>query len=434
MKTPLFRSVPLVLLAFFAYFGPSASARTFYVAPGGRDDTEATLGEPLGRPERAVRFAKAGDKIVLRGGVYDLQSSVYIDKAGVSLVNYPGEKPVLRAPVDESSPVVSMVVVVASRVLVSGIEVRGASYYGIKIDVDERKNPPRGVIIRNCRVGGTGRDCFKTFNADDLLIESCDIGPSGLRDDTNAEGIDSLGSHGVTVRNCRLHDIATAGICFKAGATDGLVEGCVIKNAKRSSGILLGQDTDAEFMRDGTPFEARRCVARNNIISNTSGSGVGTYAGESIRFENNTLVDVARETGAGVWVGVNRRGVGARGVSFTNNIVVQSGVRPFAYLLEMQGSFSAANNLYFSTGRPGYFRIERQKNVQTLALGAWRAATGSDGNSRIANPHLDAAKGFVLRAGSPALRRGARLPGLTRDFSGKARRTKGNVDIGARGN
>ena len=404
MNNFLRRARPFALFVLLFAARSQAEARTFYVSPGGRADTEGTLSAPLNQPERAVRFAGAGDTVVLRGGVYDVSSWVYIDKPGVSLVNYRGEHPVLRASNAENSKVPSVIIVTAPRVRIEGIEVRGGSYYGIKIDVDDAKNPARGVVVRNCRVGGTGRDCFKTFNADNLLIDGCNIGPSGLRDSSNAEGIDSIGSHGVTVRNCFVHDIATNGIYFKGGATDGLIEGCKIQNTRFSSGILLGQDTDAEFMRDGTPFEARRCVARNNLIINTTGSGVGTYSGDDIRFENNTLVNVARASGAGVWVGINRRGVGARGVVFKNNIVSLSGARPFAFLLKMAGSFTAQNNLYFAQNGQGVFRIEREE-VRTLPLAQWRAATGSDGNSRIGNPLLNPTN-LKPRAGSPALKNG----------------------------
>lgn len=375
-------------------------ARAIYVAPGGARDPQGTLADPWGDVSRAVRFAGAGDSILIRGGVYDLKQSVYLDKPGLSLSNYHSEKVVLRAPNDEKSDVPHVLVINKSNVTVSGLDIRGGSYYGVKIDVDDEKRPARNVVVRNCRVGNTGRDCFKTFNADALLIENCDIGPSGLRDDSNAEGIDSIGSHGVTVRNCRVHDIATNGIYFKGGTTDGLIENCVIKNTKRAAGILLGQDTDEEFMRDGTPFEARRCVARGNIIINTAGSGVGTFAGDGIRFENNTLINVARETGAGVWVGVNRRKVRARSVVFKNNVVSLSGARPFAYLLELSDSFAAQNNLYYAGGKSGYFRIERAGEVRTLPLAAWRAATRSDSASRIGNPLLDGK--FKPRVGSPA--------------------------------
>ncbi len=401
------RALALALFSCSFALCHQASARTIYVAPGGSGS--GAISAPLGDVSRAARAAGAGDKIVLRGGVYDLQKGVYLDKPGVSLVGFRGEKPVLRAPSDESSPVASVVVVTAPRVLVSGLEIRGGSYYGLKIDVDEAKTPARGVIVRGCRIGATGRDCVKTFNADQLLIESCNIGPSGLRDPSNAEGIDSIGSRGVKIRNCFVHDIATNGIYFKGGTTDGVVEGCHLQNMRFGSGILLGQDTDAEFMRDGTPFEARRCVARNNIVSGAAGSGVGTFSGENIRFENNTLLNVARQSGAGLWVVVNRRGVASRGVSFNRNIVVQSGARPFVFLQDMAGTLAAQNNLYFSTGNAGVFRIERQRSVRNLPLSVWRAAIGGDSGSRIANPLVDSARGYKPRAGSPALGRGVRI-------------------------
>lgn len=399
------RRLPTGLFAALGVFTACqpAQARTFYVAPNGNNSSPGTLAQPLADPARALNLASAGDTITLRGGRYNLTKPLSVSRDGLTIAAARGETVSLHAPIAQNAGVPNVFVITASRVTLSNLEIRGGSDYGVKVDVNDAKMPTRGVIIRHCRIADSGRDCIKTFNADQLLIESCDIGPSGRRDASNAEGIDSIGSHGVTVRNCFVHDTATNGIYFKGGATDGLIEGCRIQNTGRFAGLLLGQDTDAEWMRDGAKYEAMRCTARHNLIVNTGGAGMGTYSGDAIRFENNTLFNVARESGAGVWVGVNRRGVAARNVTLKNNIVVTSGARPLVFLLNAEGKLDADANLYFNAKGKGIFRIERAGRVTTLELPAWQRATGAEARSRFANPLLDAAKGFKPRAGSPAL-------------------------------
>lgn len=421
-------AIPLTLLGTSCRSG---QARTLYVAPDGSNGSAGTLAQPLADPASALRRAAPGDTVVLRAGRYDLAKPLRITEDGITLAGAPGEAALLAAPTSDEADVAHVVVITASRVTLSNLEIRGGSYYGVKIDVGEAGKPARSVTLRDCRIGGTGRDCVKTFNADDLLIEDCDIGPSGVRDASNAEGIDSIGSHGVTIRRNHVHDTATNGIYLKGGATDGLVEACRIENVAHAAGILLGQDTDAEFMRDGAQYEAIRCTARNNIVVNTGGAGLGTYSGDNISFQNNTLYNVARESSAGIWVGINRRNIAARAIDMKNNIVVTSGERPFVYLLKAQGPVDSDYNLFSTLGKAGHFRIERNGKVSTLTLSAWQQSTGGDKHSKNSAPRLDAANLFRPLSGSPAVSGGIELPGLTSDFRGKPRHKGKRFDIGA---
>ncbi len=323
-----------------------------------------------------------------------------------------------------------MFVVTASRVTLAGLDIRGGEYYGVKIDVDDHNIPTSHVTIRNCRISGSGRDCLKTFNADALLIEDCDIGPSGLRDPSNAEGIDSIGSHGVTIRRCHVHDTATNGIYLKGGATDGLVEACKVENTGHSAGILLGQSTELEFMRSGVRNEAIRCTARNNIIVNTGGSGLGTYSGAQVNFENNTLWNVAREGGAGIWIGINARRVPASKVTIRNNVIVMASTRPAVFLLNAEGFPSADYNLYWGRNGQVNFRIEIAGHVRMVELDAWRQMMRGETHSRLGVPLLDPIT-FQPLAGSPALDSGQKLIGVPLDFAGLSRPQGVACDIGA---
>jgi len=407
-----------------------AQARVIYVSPKGSDGANGTLKQPVATPSRALGLAADGDRIILRAGQYNLSKSLYVNKVGLTITAAPSEKVLLSASYEENSPVQNVVVITASKVTVANLEVRGGSYYGVKIDVDEAQNPAKGVVLRNLRISNTGRDCVKTFNADNLLIEKCNIGPSGVRDDSNAEGIDSIGSRGVVIRGCYVHDTATNGIYLKGGATDGLIERCRIVNTKHA-GILLGQDTDEEFMRGGVKYEAIRCTARNNIIANTKGAGMGTYSGDSINFENNTLYNVAQEIGAGVWIGINRRNVGARNVRVVNNIIVTSSNRPTWFLLNAEGWPKADINLYYNLSGKAVFRKESDGQATLFDLNGWKRASGTETRSRVVNPALDASNSFKPRPNSPAIGRGLKIQSLTTDFSGTPRLKSNNVTIGA---
>jgi hypothetical protein len=323
-------------------------------------------------------------------------------------------------------------VIVASDVSVVGLEIQGGSYYGIKIDVDASV-PTRNVRIQGCRIFGTGRDCIKTFNADSLLIEDCEIGPSGLRDPSNAEGIDSLGSVGVTIRRCYVHDTATNGIYLKGGARNGLVERCRVENTGGFGGILLGQDTDLEYMRDGVRYEAIDCVARNNVVIGTGAAGLGTYSGKNVRFENNTLYDVARKVQAGFWVVTNSRGIHSDGVTFKNNIVVVLSQRPIVFVLDLAGRLESDSNIYYGPRARPVFNRETTSISQflTLTFLQWQTAMRTDLHSQFIDPLIEPSDLCRPKPLSPAIDRGGVLGDVKEDYSGNPRPAGLAIDIGA---
>lgn len=374
------------------------SGRTIYVSPSGSIRGTGTLADPISDLSYALQISQENDQVIFRGGTYNIQSPLVVNTTGILLSNYQNETPILNVS-SASTPNVGYVLLIQkSRVEVRGLEIRGGESYGVKIDVEdpyEARIPTSGVIVRNCRVGYTGADCFKVFNADNLLIENCNIGPSGLIHPENAEGIDVIGSLGATVRNCFVHDTTTTGIYFKGGTTDGLIEYCTITNAG-NHGILLGQDTDPQSMRNpllpsnpnydplyndpnlehsANDPEARRCIARNNTISNTKDAGIGTFSGETILFENNNLTNVAQGDAGGFFVNFNRFHRSAHDVSFINNTIEMSGARPFVYMKKLAGTLTARSNHYRYTGSPNPFWLWPDwpnGSIQSLSFEQWR--------------------------------------------------------------
>lgn len=410
----------------------AAQARTIYVSPAGSDAAPGTSSEPLRTPGAGVERASAGDTVLLRGGRYLVTHYITIDKPKLTLASYPGETAAIVGPTDIKG-LVSIVIVIAPGVTVSGLDIQGSYYYGIKVDVCNGQ-PSRGVSIRGCHIHDTGADCIKSYQSDGLLVEDCDIGPSGVRDSSDAEGIDSVAAVGVVIRRCHIHDTATNGVYLKGGARDGLVEACRIENTNGFGGILLGQDTDLQFMRDGTRYEAINCTARNNIIIHTGAAGLGTYSGNNIRFENNTLCDVAETCQAAFWVVTNSRNVPSEHITFINNIVSMSAARPLIYVQNPIDKLACDYNIYFSKAGKYEFVVELTLGGQAYNkwnFSSWRREMDVDLHSRAADPLLNYANAYRPAQGSPALAGGLSLPDVRDDYLGASRPRDRACDIGA---
>ena len=413
-----------VLAAMGMAVATSTQGATWHVSSAAGGDGDGTADAPLNTVASAVEVAGAGDTIVVGKGRYVTTSAITIDKAGLKVIGVTGEMPVIAA----SEEVNTIFNVIASDVVLQDLVIRGG-YYGVKIDVND-KEPARRVVIRNCTIGATAADCIKAFNADGLRIEGCQIGPSGWKQPDNAEGIDVIGSIGVTIRGCVIQDTATNGIYLKGGTRNGLIERCLVLRAGHG-GILLGQDTDEEAMRDHAVNEAIDCVARNNIIIDTKSAGMGSYSGKNVSFLNNTLLNVARESQAGIWIVTNSREVPAEDVTVRNNIVSVGGDRPLLFMKDAAGMPNSDHNIFhIARGTERFVReigADESLNKQ-WTLAQWQKATGKDAHSRVGDPKVDARQ-FRPLAGSPAIGAGDSV-GVEDDYFGH-KRNGSAPDVGA---
>jgi hypothetical protein len=440
--------------------------RIIIVAPAGKDSNEGSLESPFATPEHAMSVAQAGDTVYLRTGNYTISNRLMIEKPRLRIATYPPDLPerAVLVGAKTADPVIfdyraddvsisdlkvvalsddtktNNVVVVYEGNYVSlvNLDVQGGNWYGIKVDAydgDPHKRPryTTGVIIRKCHVHNTGAKGIKTFNADRLLIEDTEVGHTGTRDPSNGEGIDSIGSKGVTVRRCYIHDTTTNGVYFKGGTVHGIVENSRIENTGRFAGILLGQDTSPQWMRDGVKFEAIDCVARNNVVINTGVAGLGTYSAYNIRLENNTLYDVAKDGQAALWVVWNRQNIRPQNVVIKNNIVVVQSHQPFVFVQHLTGRLISDSNIFYNPSGEYEFRRESgpQNRRVSWDLRAWRRNMKVDGHSQLVDPEIDVGNLCRLRPGSPAIGRGEILPDVDFDYSGVRRGRHRGFDIGA---
>lgn len=409
-----------------------AQAATWYVATTGNDSNAGTVNSPLASPARALELAAPNDTILLRGGTYTISRSLQIQQSGLTMASYPGEWARIVGGTTDLRKLTSILIVYTSHVTVSQLELEGASYYGIKLD--DLNGPSTGIRISGVYIHHTGRDGIKGQSADQVVIENSEIGFTGVRDSSNAEGIDLMGSIVATVRGNYVHDTATTGIYVKGGTQQATVEGNRVERTGHA-GILLGSESAAEFMRNSVLPEAVDCVARNNIVVDTTLAGLGAIAGQNVRFENNTVVNAARSGQAAFRAAPNGYGTPARAVVLKNNVFVldPASTRPLVQLYEYTDPLVADTNIYYSAaGRYDFWReFSTGGSSYWSTFPAWQAGVNADWNSLAIDPLLSAADLFKPLEGSPAVDAGEQLPEVPADYSGTARPIGAGYDIGA---
>jgi parallel beta-helix repeat protein len=423
------RLLVFVCLAFAGFASP-ARATDIYVAPTGSDSAAGSITDPLATPAEGLRRAAAGDTVYLRHGTYKLSATLEVRSANVRLTSYPGEWAAIVAPTTDVN-VPNVLMVYASGVTIDHVEIQGGYYYGIKLD--DLYGPQTAQHIASVYIHHTGRDAVKAQNSDGLVIENSEMAFTGLRDNTNADGIDVMGSQGVTIRGNYVHDTATTGIYIKAGTSNGLIERNRVENAGYS-GILLGSESDAQFMRNGTPYEAIDSVARNNVIVGTGYTGLGSISGYNVRFQHNTVINAARIGQAAFRVAPNAYNTAARQVLLQNNVFTldPGSARPMVQLIQYTDALTCDYNIWFhAAGRYQYWRETSTGNTYWSSFPAWQLGMGVDQHSVAADPLLDGAALYLPRSGSPAIDTGMTTAGVPADYSGTSRPQGAAYDIGA---
>jgi hypothetical protein len=494
--TLLFTAIAIALSFSSSNVKSRAYVNTIYVSTTGSDTPgNGSINTPFQTPGYALSAANPGDTIYFRAGTYTINSTLFVDKAGITFATNPGDQQAtitcltsvpyifriyeadnvsilnlkLSALYENTSTETVVWIWESDNFTIADSEIKGGRFYGIKPDAYDGDCPPdgcntsgtnctppqhtTGMKIQRCKIYDTGRDAIKSFNADNLLIEGCEIYHSGMRalemgEIANAEGMDIIGSKIVYIRDCYVHDTLTNGIYLKGSCRDGVVERCRVSNigslgnipnAPNAGGILLGQSTSLQFMRECSPYEAINCTARNNLIINTGAAGLGSYAGNGVKFFNNTLYNVAQNMQAAFWIVENERDVFSRDVTFENNIVTTNSnrTRNMMYIKNIQTPLVSDYNLFYNTntGNGTYeFCQENSNQVETCysSLSAWKSGSGVDIHSLSANPQLDSNALYKPLSNSPAINAGLALTSLvTDDYSKIARPQGGAYEIGA---
>jgi len=462
-RDALLLAIVLVLGCLSGAAVAAPSGATIYVSTAGSDvGGDGSFGNPFRTLGHALAVAAAGDEIVLRGAPA-LTNNVYaeairIQQPNITIRSQTGEWAIIQCPTsDENIGQCVRFDVDSDGSRLQRVEVIGGYYYGLKLetrwdwgDPNDRSGASH-ILLEDLRVHDTGRDAIKiTPGCDDVTIRRVEIFHTGVRDNTNAEGIDNVNGDRMIVQDSYLHDIATNGIYFKGGATDCLVERTRIEHTG-GAGILAGFDTSPEYFDlTGNPdyYESIRGVVRNNLIRDTQGAGIGLFAAQDAQIWNNTLVDTAQAYHSPIYFGIPYQDwdpQAGRPPSVNpilrNNLVSQSSGLPpecvfIRYANDLGGLSALAGmpdmdyNLYFHAGGSCLFTDRRpSSSLDHGTFSQWQTHIAGESHSLTANPQLTA--DGHLSADSPAVDAGVCAGAPGDDCDGDRRPQGAGCDIGA---
>jgi len=218
-----------VLVGWLSLSATSSFSATWFVAPNGLDANPGTSNSPFATITRAQAAATSGDTVYLRGGTYFLDNTHLtatnnpwaivnnINKARISYVAFPGERPILDfTEVKPPGYRVTAFLVTASDCVFAGFDVVGVQ---VTIKVGEAGNTQSECF----RVAGGNRNRFEQLvmrdgmgigwyltSGQSNLVINCDAYNNRGLDSLSMGNVDGFGAHpsspsgtGNVFRGCR---------------------------------------------------------------------------------------------------------------------------------------------------------------------------------------------------------------------------------------
>ncbi len=174
----------------------------------------------------------------------------------------------------------------------SHLHTRGQTSNGLNLDDGgDRENPVEGITLAHLEIRDIGpkgnHDGIKGSGLVNLTVRDC------LIEGWGGQGIDLVGCHRSLITGCRFVGkegfSASAGVQFKGGCSEIVVEKCVFTNAGERPLNLGGSTGLAYFRPPGAKYEAAKLIARENMIE--GGLCAASFVGvDGAAFSNNTIL------------------------------------------------------------------------------------------------------------------------------------------------
>jgi parallel beta-helix repeat protein len=287
-----------------------AFARTFYVAPNGKDSGPGTLEQPWGTLQHAVDNLKAGDRALVGSGEYN--NGLYFEnKDGepgrpITIAAAPGAKPVVRL---KNLQQYGVVIKGSSYVTVEGLEfsyegpdasaANGERFEaGISVQTTDRAaglepKISHHIQIRNNNVHGFPDAGINIIQSDYVLAEGNTVWNNSKWSKYDTSGISVYES---------------VALDAKPGAHTILRNNTVFQNENRIADPAFGYPTDGNCIiiddnrrtQDKLPnktndgaYEADTLV-ENNMCAGNGGSGVSVFNSDNVLVRHNSLYNNQR--------------------------------------------------------------------------------------------------------------------------------------------
>lgn len=176
------RALHILIVAMTITSGTSAVAfaQPWYVSATGSDSNSGTIASPFKTIAKAVTVVQAGETIFVRGGIYNLTATITLGKSGsacalISLLAYPGEKPVLDFSAQPVSGSSKGMVLTGEWWHIKGLVIRGAGDNGMLISGGKHnvielcsfyRNRDSGMQLDNGAMDNMIVNCDSYCNAD----------------------------------------------------------------------------------------------------------------------------------------------------------------------------------------------------------------------------------------------------------------------------
>lgn len=423
--------------------------------------------------QAAITSAQSGHVICVRAGTYHEQLMFKINKAGITVQAYPGERPVLDGKkVIPTGKNQGLVQINASNVTVDGFDVIDSAARGVIIGHPTNGTQSlRNATIRNLTVRGShdsginvnGTDKYHLIN---ILIENNRVFDNLRKNAGGGSGgsaltfvdVDNSIARGNTIYNNfgegLVADRWTNNLVFEGNisydnknsniylstTTNPLVQRNLVfctndsnwwrDKGKPPPGIMM-RDEDYEGQSVKPPASTGQVIINNIVVGCGINFGVSTqFPGGGLNgalVANNTFVNARGSTSAGVNNVLFEGDANYVNSSFVNNLILQSVDTsvPTAHVLTSLGtpnfgSFTLANNLY---GSPPSKSWPTNEPGRVLA------------DPKLVNPAMPVkgsipdANGYALQSNSPAINAGRAVAQVTVDYFNQSR--GGVLDIGA---
>ena len=474
MRAQRMKSIAMFLALFVLLSAGTALAQgtqSLSFAPLALEGTACTVVIAPGQSiQKAITAARRGTVICLRGGVYNERLLIKPTQSGMTLMAYPGERPIIdgqdRLPVyTAKNRFAALLQMTGSDMVIDGLELRNSRIRGLTVNgsnivirnmtvVNSRgvgininggnANPARNVLVENNVVynnllenaNGTYGGSALTF----IQVENS-VARGNLIYHNYGEGLvagrwtkNMLFEGNVTYdnRGANLYLVNSTNPVVRNNyifCTDDRISWRGAGNSYRPGPGLQIRDENFEGQTVKPPAGSGHVIVNNIVVGCGTNFGVSTQLPtgglNGALIANNSFINARGLTG----VGVNNVELEGRATytnsRFINNLIVQDVPGTMLRVMAAQGTpnfstFTVSNNLYSQAPSSSWFANEPGRVVA---------------NARLVNPLLPLLAAiplpgsYALTGDSPAVDRGAAVSQVTDDYFRDPR--NGAPDIGA---
>lgn len=426
--------------------------------------------------QSAINASQSGQTICVRAGTYREQVVIRPSRSGITVMAYPGERPVIDGEYKRPEPeYAGLVHITGSHVIFDGFEVRNSARLGLVVYQPNPTSPPlEDVIVRNSTIAGSMKSGIVVSGGDEVhprnvIIENNVVHSNVIKNLTGTGPGVAVSfvkvEHSVARGNHIFHNHGE-GLASERWAAYTTFEDNVLYDNKKVS--LYLNDTqyplvqrnlvfctdDAEYWdgpadrwRAGAGFHLRdeayaslgidpprstgQVIINNIVVGCGNNFAIDSYISggglNNALVANNTFVN-ARGDNQNYVSNVKLSGTAWYTNSrFVNNLILQATPGTIAAIQTVLATpdlstFSLAHNLYSRATHPNHTWPTNEPGRliadPMLVNPVWPV------KGVMPNP-----ADYGLRAGSPAIDAGMPLPIVTTDFFGRPR--SGAPDIGA---